>query len=207
MQDFPSNSQQTRATEPRERIEPVTSADVRRNKGLGRRFKDTFIGGSPRDALWFMAEDVVIPAVRDTLYNAMQSGLDRLIYGEGPSRPRRSSGLGSGSRVDYSTISTSTTQRPRSSGPRTISRASRARHDFRELIIPSAQEANEVIDRMYDILSRDGMVSVADLFELTGIQSAHTDQKWGWTNLRGARAIRQGRGGFILSLPKTEELG
>jgi hypothetical protein len=92
------------------------------------------------------------------------------------------------------------------SSPRTLSRRSRARHDFDELIIPSRQEAEEVIDRMFDLLSRYGEVSVADLYELTGIQSSHTDMKWGWRELRGTKAIRLRQGGFLLDLPEPEPL-
>jgi hypothetical protein len=87
-----------------------------------------------------------------------------------------------------------------------LSRRSRARGAFDELIIPSRQEAEEVIERMFDILSRYGAVSVADLYELTGVQSSHTDMKWGWAELRGAKAVRLRQGGFLLDLPEPEPL-
>jgi len=50
------------------------------------------------------------------------------------------------------------------------------------------------------------MVTVADLYELTGIASSHTDNKWGWTELRGARAVRTRDGHFLLDLPDPQPL-
>lgn len=206
MQDFPANSAKAREAEPREKIKPVTSAEaVRRKRGLGRQFKDTFVGGDARTALHYMVGEVIIPAIQETLIDAFQGGVERLIRGES-SRHRRvnsgSSGLGHVAYNRYTQPSTT-----RTSSPRTLSRHSRARHEFDELIIPSRQEAEEVIDRMFDLLSRYGEVSVADLYELTGIQSSHTDMKWGWTELRGAKAMRLRQGGFLLDLPEPEPLG
>ena len=206
MQDFPANSNKAKVNaEPREKIEPVTSAEaVRRKRGLGRQFKETFVGGDARTAFHYMLGEVIIPAIQDTLIDAFQGGVERLIRGEASPRHRRvsggSSGLGHVAYNRYSQPSTTT-------APRTLSRRSRARHEFDELIIPSRQEAEEVIDRMFDLLSRYGEVSVADLYELTGIQSSHTDMKWGWTELRGAKARRLPReGGFLLDLPEPEPL-
>jgi hypothetical protein len=207
MQDFPSNSQRSREPEPE--IKQVTSAETgRRKRGLGRQFKDAFIVGTGRDAMGYVVEDVVVPAIRDTLSEALQGGIERLIYGprEGRAHRPRSSSLFSGpnmGHVNYSGLSTSASKQP---PPRTLSRRARARHSFDELVIPSLQEANDVIDRMYDILARYGQVTVANLYSLTGIESSHTDMKWGWTNLRGTRAVRLRQGGFLLDLPTPEEL-
>lgn len=88
-----------------------------------------------------------------------------------------------------------------------MSRQARARHDFRDIIIPNRQEAEDVIDTMFDVLSRYGRVEVALLYELTGIQTSHVDHKWGWTEMRGARAVRHPRsGGYLLNLPDPEQL-
>ena len=209
MQDFPANSQKARdrsegppQNERPKKIEQVTSAQAdRRPRGLGRRFKETFVGGSARGAIDYMILEVVIPAIQDTMIDAFQGGVERLIRGE--SRPRRS-GMSSYSNVGHVNYQGMSSNRPPTS--RTISRQSRTRHDFGEIVIQSRQEAEEVIDRMFDILSRYGTVTVADLYELTGIQSGHTDTKWGWNSLRGAKAARLRTGGFLLELPDPESL-
>lgn len=206
MQDFPANSRKATETEPREEIKPVTTATTRRRKdGLGRKFKNAFIAGSGKDALNYMVEDHIVPEIKDMLINALQGGIERLFNGD-RSRPRpgRSSWMTSGTpHTDYSRISTS---KPTTT-PKTVSSKARARHAFDEVIIPSKAEANDVLDRMYDIMSRQGEVSVADLYALTGVRAEHTDMKWGWTSLSGARAVHVNKlGGYLLDLPEPEEL-
>lgn len=212
MQDFPANSQKAKETvTPREPLTPVTSATTggRKKRGLGRQFRGAFFGGTGRDAAEHAVTDVIVPGIRDMLYDALQSGLDRLIYGERASgRSTRSSSIVSQNLGHFSydsiTKPTKATQQHR-----TLSQASRARHDLAELIIPSKEEANDVIDRMFDILSQSGDVTVADLYTLTGVRPDHTDTKWGWYSLKGSRAVRrrQGQGGWILDLPEPEPMG
>jgi hypothetical protein len=207
MQDFPANSRKATETEPREEIKPVTTAETRRRKhGLGRKFKNTFIAGTGRDALSYMVEDHIVPEIRDMLVNALQGGIERLFNGDRATRPRpgRSSWMNNNTgHVNYQGMSTSSV----SSAPKSMSSKARARHAFDELIIPSKSEANDVLDRMYDILSRQGNVSVADLYALTGVRAEHTDMKWGWTSLHGSRAVHVNKlGGYLLDLPEPEEL-
>jgi hypothetical protein len=207
---FPPNSQKAKAEQPREKIQPITSAETRgRKSGLGRRFKATFIEGSAKDAFQFAVEDVVVPAIRDTLHDALRDGLERLIYGQSRTQTRSSSNVPWASapsnmgRVDYRSMAQPATKQQ----GRQMSRQARARHDFRDLIIPNPQDANEVLDRMFDLISRTGTVYVADLYELTGIEPSHVDMKWGWRNLRGARAVRTRTGGYLLDLPDPEPVG
>lgn len=208
MQDFPSNSQKAKATDaPREKIKPVTSAETRdRKRGLGRQFKETFFAGNAREAAVGMVEEVVVPGIRDMLHDAVQGGIERFFYGERTSRPRRSSPLGNQAtgHVNYAGMAPSG---PKAPMQRMLSRQSRATFDFRDIIIPTRSEANEVLDNMFEWISRFERVSVADLYELTGIRSEHTDEKWGWTSLRGAKAVKLRQGGFLLDLPEPEPLG
>lgn len=207
MNDFPSNSRMAaKETEPRERIQAVTTAEtVRRKRGLGRQFKETFFIGSGREAIGFMVEQVVVPTIRDMFADALRGGIDQLIYGDRSAKRLSRPTNGYQPNVPYHAISTPT--RAAQPQQRVLSRQSRARHQFDDLVIPTRRDAEEVLDRMYDLMSQYGAVTVADLYELTGIQSEHTDMKWGWSNLRGAKAIQSRRhNGFILDLPQPEEL-
>ena len=66
-------------------------------------------------------------------------------------------------------------------------------------------EAEEVLDRLFDWIERYEQVAVAELYEMVGISGNFTDQKWGWTDLRGATVSRVGRG-YLLNLPRPEPL-
>lgn len=202
MQDFPPNSRKANEA-PRgpKKVERVTSAEVvRRRRPLGTQFKETFIGGSAKTAAEYMVAEVIIPAVQDTLIDAFQGGFERLIRGE-TRRPRR--GMPSQSpygRTNYGQPYQQSQTMPQSQ-PRGISRGGRARHDFGELVLQSRQEAEEVLERMFDILSQYDTVTVADLYELTGVAVSHTDHKWGWSDLQGGHVGRTRGGGFLLDLP------
>lgn len=207
MQDFPANSQRAKArpeSEPR-RIERVTTAEAKQRKTpLGRKFKETFIGGSMRMAAEYIITEVVVPSIQETLIEAFQGGVERLIRGDSH-RPRRGvpSPYANVGRVNYQGMSSATKPPP----TRQLSQRSRTRHDFGELIIQSRPEATEVLDQMYEILSRTGVVLVHDLYSLTGIQTSHADYKWGWTQLRGARVVpMRGGTGYLLDLPEPQPL-
>jgi hypothetical protein len=86
-----------------------------------------------------------------------------------------------------------------------MSRRARARHDFDEIVLETRGEADEVIDQLYEIVSRYDSATVADLYELVGLASTHTDNKWGWTDLRGAGVTRV-RSGYLLDIPEPRPL-
>lgn len=210
MSELPPSSHKARETAQPKKIKPVTSAKAeRRKRGLGRQFKQTFFAGSGRDALGYAIEEVVVPAIRDTLTDALQGGIERLIHGNRGVGRRTYTAPWSSSNHDpsvghfnYNSISKPKTD----SQQRAFSRRGRSRHDFGELLIPSGPEAHEVINQMFEILQGWGQVSVADLLALVGIRPEHTDEKWGWTDLEGATAVRQRNGMYRLALPDVEEL-
>src|SRR4051794_21871046 len=121
MEDFPPNSRKAKETEPREQIKPVTTAEtVRRKRGLGRKFKDTFIAGSGKDVVSYMVEDHLIADLKTMLINALQDGIERLFNGDRNGRPRP--GRGSWMRSDAGHVNyqgMSTTSKP--STPKTVS--------------------------------------------------------------------------------------
>ena len=45
-------------------------------------------------------------------------------------------------------------------------------------------------------------VKIADLYDLVGMDSNYTDNRYGWTNLRSAQVVRV-RDGYLLKLPKA----
>jgi hypothetical protein len=201
--DYPPNSDASKRKVIKEdkEIKRVTSVDpVRRKKPLRKQFAETFIGGDAKTALNYMMFDVVIPGARDMVVDTIMAGLEKLIFGDarrrGGSTTPQSGPTGV---VSYNRYSMGRNPSPQ----RALSRRARARHDFDEIVLQSRPEAEEVIDRLFDLVSRYETASVADLYELVGLNSAHTDQKWGWRDLRGAGVSRV-RDGYLLDLPEPE---
>lgn len=211
MQEFPANSRTAKAPDqPREKLKPVTSAEtVPRKRGLGRQFKEVFIGGSAKSAGQHMLVDIVIPEVRDLIFNAVQGGIERYFYGDSRTIRRPSGPIGSYPGMGNVNYQAQYQNPQQQTQQRAVPRQSRARGNFVDIIIANRREAVDVLDIMHDIMSRHGMVNVAELYELTGIESHHTDVKWGWTQLRGSsvKPIKGGAGGYLLALPDPEPLG
>lgn len=205
--EFPPNSRASKETAPVDKgIERVTSGDpVRRRKSLRKQFADTFVAGDMRGAVAYVVMDVMLPAAKDMIVEAGSQGIERLIFGESRRRGIRSPQSGATGYVSYNRMS-GPANVSRLTGPaRAMSRAARSRHNFDEIVIESRTEAEEVIDRLFDLVSRYEMATVADLYELVGISSTHTDHRWGWLDLHGAGVSRI-RGGYLLDLPDPEPL-
>lgn len=206
---FPANSARGKAdAEPEQedkKIEQLTDEPAtRRKKTLGKRFSTLFFGGDAKSAGQYMIYEVLLPAAKDMIAEAGSQGIERLIFGEtrrrrgGPSAPMS----GPTGHVSYNRISSPSAQAP----PRAISRRARAQHDFDEIVLQSRDEAERVLDRMFDLIGRYDSATVADLYELVGLNSTHTDQKWGWTDVRGASVSRVRSGGYLLDLPEPQPL-
>lgn len=199
MEQFPPNSKK-QPVEPK-KIERVTSANaVRRKQPLGRRFADTFFKGDGRSVLSSVTQNVIVPSVRDLFFEVGMRALEEKIYGGSRKRP---GGPPSGA-YGHVAYNQPQTVAGRGAQPQRTSNPARARGTFDEIVVDSKQGAEEIIDRMMDVLSQYEAVTVADLYELTGFEASHTDHKWGWTDLRGASSTRLRTGGYLLDLPQPK---
>lgn len=212
MDEFPSNSQnvvkkpekQEKATDDKKIEKVVTGEVVQRKKPLGKRMAETFIGGDAHSVGQYVVMDVLIPAAKDTIADAVSQGIERMLFGEVRSTSRRTGAKPSNGHVSYNRYSGGGHPALKREEPKISSRA-RANHDFDEIILATRPEAEAVIDRLFDLISRYEAATVADLYDLLGITGNYTDDKWGWTDLRGAGALRI-RNGYLLDLPKPEPL-
>jgi hypothetical protein len=203
MDQFPPNSRKAQA-EPK-RVERVTSGEtVRRRKSLGKQFRHTFIGGDAKTAWQYVVLNVIIPTAREMMAEAGATVIEKIVYGD--HRPRRGGPPGgSMGHISYNRMSQGP-PRDRPGMGQMLPRTARARQSFDEIIIPSRQEAEEVLDRLFDLISKYDTATVADLYELTGLTSSHIDNKWGWEDLRGASVGRLRGGGYLLNLPEPKSL-
>ena len=207
MDEFPGNShgakKSDQPTEAKNVDKVVVGAVVRRKKPLGARFAEMFVGGDAQSVMQYVLLEVLAPAAKDMIADAVSQGVERLIFGEARSTGRRTGARPSGSSgyVSYNNISRATV-RPREEDARVpLSRRSRAAHDFEEIVLATRVEADEVITRMWDLLEKYELVTVNELYDLVGVSGNFTDDKWGWLSLRGA-GVRRIREGYLLDLPK-----
>jgi hypothetical protein len=209
--EFPSNSHSQRrpAREPREekKVERIVSGEVvRRKKPLGRRFKETFMGGDSQGVASYVMLDILVPAAKDMFADAVSMGVEKLVFGESRSASRRGASRYSSPLANHTPYRAMGSSRLTTrEDPRGPSRRSRANHNFDEIILATRVEAEEVVDRLFDLIQKYNSATVQDLYDTVGISGNYTDNKWGWTDLRGAGVSRI-REGYLLDLPKPEPL-
>lgn len=214
-QEFPPNSEVSKQVEEDKHLERVTSGEaIRKKKSLRRRFSQSFVAGDLKSAASYAVMDVLLPATRDLVLDTAHSWLEKLILGDtrryrGATPPQS----GATGYVQYNRYSgpmggplPATRASYLSSPQRAMSRQARAQHDFDEILLTSRPEAEQVIDQLFDIVEKYDTATVADLYELVGLSSDHTDRKWGWTNLSGAGVART-RDGYLLDLPQPHPVG
>lgn len=213
--EFPSNSKNPKGpnkeTPQEKKIEKVVTGEVQtRKKPLGKRFMETFAGADSKSVLEYVVMDVMVPAAKDMIADAVSQGVERKLFGEVRSASRRAGGFRPGGVAGftaYNRMTPGASARREPMDPRgpSISRRARATHNFDEIILATRAEANEVLDGLYNVVSQYEVASVADLYEMVDLPSNFTDNKWGWTDLRGAEVTRV-RSGYLLDLPRPEPI-
>lgn len=209
MEEFPGNRQQRqrgqgdRPPNQSKKVERVVQSEVtRRKKPFSRRLVETFVGGDARGVWGYVAFDVLIPAAKDAIADAFTQGIEKMLFPDSSPRGRGRRRPGDGSYVSYNRYS----DRGHRDEPRHLSRRSRAAHDFDEIILATRVEAEEVIDQLFELVSKYDVASVSDLYNLVGVTGNFTDEKWGWTDIRGAGVTRLRNGEYLLDLPRPEPI-
>jgi hypothetical protein len=195
MSEFKSNSHRSReekVNEGREKkVEQVAKAKTKKKSEV-KKFADVFVAEDVTSVKDYILMEVLLPAAKKAISDIVTNGIDMLLYGEPRSKSKSRE-----SKTSY-TKYYSDRDRDYERGTRTRVRG----YDYDDIILDTRREAEEVLDRMDDLIDTYGMVSVADLYDLVGISGSYTDNKYGWTNLRSAD-VQRVRDGYLLKLPKA----
>ena len=69
------------------------------------------------------------------------------------------------------------------------------------IILPTREGAEKVLDAMFDLINGPGKASVSDYYQLAGISGRYSDEKYGWFDLKKVE-VRRVRDGYSLDLPR-----
>lgn len=198
--NYPGNSKTGKELPPEKKVEKITVGEVRtRKKGLASRIGGSMVSERSDTVGSYILFEVLIPALKNTISDAVSQGVERMLFGEVRSSRTSSNRPGY---TNYNKVVRSTTGEY---GNRDISRRSRTTHDFDEIILSSRGEAEEVLDRLRDLVDSFEVATVNDFYSLVGITGSFTDDKWGWYDLKDAM-VRAIRGGYIVVLPRTQPI-
>ena len=205
MTDYKPNShrfkeEKKEASSEKNKIQKVVKGPVKKKKKNGlSNFIDNFISEDVNSVKDFIFRDVLVPAIRDAIYDVGKGALDMILYGE----KGRSSSRSTASKVSYRQYYDRGEYNTRSSNRRT---QTRLRYD--DVVYVCEEDVDDVLDEMANIFDMYDSVSIADLCELIGdedVTSDYTDNKYGWTSMRNIRKVKV-RDGWIIEYPKVTPL-
>lgn len=200
--NFPSNSVKEKE-ETRKKLDSVVKGKVvEKQKTFGDKVTEVFFGDDTKSVGDYILHDILIPAMKSTLSDAIGGGIEMLLFGERRSSSRSGASFYRDRDRSYTPYNRITRESPRR---RELSRVERTRHDFRNIYIESRGEAEDVLGHLVDLIEDYGVASVADYYDLLGIDSAFTDNDYGWTNISSAY-VQRSRHGYAINLPRPREI-
>lgn len=199
MEGYPTNSHKSKQAEEPKKVGKVIKGDVIvKKKTFGKKVMDTFLGENIDSVLSYIIYDILVPAAKGTISDMIKGSIDMMLFGE--TRGRRGDRDRGGSYVQYDRY-----YKDRDRERYGRSRQNVARHNFDDIILDSRDEAEDVVSHLVELVDTYGVASVADLYDLVGISSNFTDNKYGWYNLGGAD-VRRVRDGYLINLPRVSVL-
>ena len=190
--NYQSNSKKSKinTVEDKNKVDKIVKGKVKTKKKNS--ILASFINDDLQDIKKYIVEDVLIPTIKKTITDVVKNSIDMFFYGE-VSRTNRSNS----SRISYSSYY------DRDREPRSRSRRNSLLID--DIVLESRAEAEEVLDRLDEMIEEFGMASVLNLYDLIGVTAPFTADKYGWTDIRNATAVRV-RDGYLLKLPRVMPL-
>jgi hypothetical protein len=182
----------------KKKVEKVISGTAKtKKKTTAQKIAEAFVPEDVTNIGDYLLHDIFVPSAKKLFEELVTNGISILLYGDAG----RGKKNGRASKVSYRDYyeNNSTSYRGNSS-----TRA-HARYDYEDIVLDSRGEAEDVLDRMCELVAAYGMASVADLYDLVGITGNYTDNKYGWTDLRTA-CVDRVRDGYLIKMPRIVPL-
>lgn len=213
--DLNNNTIKIGVEKPKKQITPVVQATTGK-KTMMSKIKDVFIGTDGNSVADYALYDVIVPALKLTIWEVVTGGLDMSLFdkGEAPRNIHRNRGnsyynynRGQGQYIyskepDYRGYGNHPHNSRRGERPE---RRTSTPLEFDDILLPSRSDAELVISMMGELIDQYGSASISDLYELVGMTPISTDNNWGWENLEMAYSTPVS-GGYMLRLPRPKAL-
>lgn len=197
MEDYRPNShrfnkEQEKNKPEKKKIEKVVSGKVKVKTNEMRKLTDVFISEDIKNVKSYVLYDVLVPTIKKAIVDAVTDGINMIFLGKNGSHKSSTS-----SKISYKNFYDNG-----SSDYRHENSSVRSGLNYDNVILDTRGEAEEVLDRMEEIIDTYRFVSISDLCDLLGVECKYTDNKYGWTSLSRAEVVRV-RDGYLLKLPRA----
>ena len=203
MEEYKPNSNKLKAEQKENnkleerKVEKIIKGNIKtKQKSKFSKLTEEFISEDAKNVKSYVFGEVFIPAIKKLISEIVTDGIDIILYGESK-RGKRGNSIAD--RVSYRSYY----DRDRDRDNR-ISRSESiyGGYSYKDISFDNRADAEDVLERMDELMSTYGLVRVADLYDLVGITGNYTDNKYGWTNIRNAEIVRV-RDGYIIKLPRA----
>lgn len=198
-------------TEEREKTQRIlTTQPIKPKRGLLRRMSDVLIGPTGAKRIGeYIREDVILPKIKEIIADSISSAVNLALFQDtnyrAPNRSRHTWGDSAPTTRGTDYRSKFTEQAP----PTTTRAVRRTRTTpfVENYLITDRNEAVEVLNTLCETADRYDNVSLANYYDMIGVQSAFTDHNFGWSidNILTATIIPT-QGAYVIKLPELEEI-
>lgn len=196
MNEFPSNSHKAReendAKEKRQPLDKVVKGGVKtKHRSEASKLANRFLAVGVADAKQNFIDDTLFPYIRRILLD----GVSILLTGSPVSGNQNRSSNGTAQYVSYNNYSNKNKQKNQSTNY-----SSAYSFTYDDIVFDSRGEAEFVLQQMRDNLLESDVVSVGDLYDLSGLKHSYTFYDYGWESLDRATVVRI-YDGYLLKMP------
>lgn len=189
--------------EAKETVKPrqVAQGKVRKQSIL-RKFGKYIIEDTIEEAREHTIKEILIPGIRNLIFDTFNEMVARMLFGDDSPRPSSNrGGTRKGGRTSYDKYYDDKNRR----GSGRTGSYRDAPYDPDDIILPSRAAANDALDELDYVIHKYGQASIATFYDIVGVTGEWTDNKYGWTSIRGAQ-IKPVRDGYMVLLPPTRLL-
>jgi hypothetical protein len=211
---YPSNSNKSKDLKKASNDEPedtekkeihqVTTPKKVRKQGFLKKFGKSIIEDGIETAKEKAYNDIIVPGFKALIFDTVTDVLDTVLFGgsEGGSRysQRRSGNRRREERTSYRDFY----DKPARRGSRDYDRDESPYYPD-DIIVATRSEAMDILNELDHVIRKYGQASIADFYDLVGITSDWTDNRYGWISMRGA-SVKPVRDGFMIVTPRTRLL-
>lgn len=201
--EFPNKSENPQTAPQKKVLAPIVPPGAMKVKRPAtRRFLDFVFAESPKVIARNVANNVLMPRLKEGTLQALNSFASGMLYGNGapPQNVMTGSLLRNGG-LNYQAISNT----PSGLQQAMAANQSRPTVKYQDVRFNNQQHAEVVLANLFNLLKQFNQVAIGDLNDMLGISSEISDNAYGWTTLNGA-TISQDKNGWLLELPPSKLL-
>lgn len=186
------------------KVKKVIDYEVKEHKRtFGERMKGAiFSEDGAKSILGYLGRDVVVPAVKNIIVDAISSGINMAVFGDKGTR-KAGAYRGPVNRTGYvnyanrySPSNYNTPSSNRDEGVRSSNRVG-------EYPLRTRAQAREVLDILIENAAHYGVATVADYYDAIGVDTTFTDNAYGWSEDDLIHAtLTTVRDGVVITLPR-----